>query len=203
MSDPFAVHPAVLATLSDVAGAVTLAVVVVGAVVFLYAGLRITGEGGKEVKDRAYRIRRFWFVGLLVVGLVTSGVVLAGNLPYPETSTTQVAPGVTQIHEETAEDPVVVNVTGRQWAWDIGQRELPADRPIEFHVTSADVNHGFAIYRDDTLVAQVQAMPGYTNVLVLEFDRPGEYEIRCLEYCGTAHTAMRDRITVVEDRTEG
>lgn len=193
------VPPIVPLTLSDVAGALTLTVMVVGATVFLLTGLRISQDGGKEVKQRAYRIRKFWFIGLLVVAVVMSGVVLGGNLPYTETPTTKVAPGVTQVSQSDATNPVVVDVTGRQWAWEIDQRELPADRPIMFRVTSADVNHGFAIFRDGTLIAQVQAMPGYTNILILEFDRPGEYQIKCLEYCGAAHTAMRDKITIVEE----
>lgn len=193
------IPPIVPLTLSDVAGGLTLAVMVGGAIVFLFTGLRIGQDGGKEVKKRAYRIRTYWFIALLVVALGTSGVVLGSSLPYPEAGTTEVAPGVTQVSESDAENPVVVNVTGKQWAWEIEQRELPADRPIEFRVTSEDVNHGFAIYRDDTLIAQVQAMPGYTNVLILEFDRPGEYQIQCLEYCGAAHTAMRDQITIVEE----
>jgi cytochrome c oxidase subunit 2 len=192
------ISPIVPLALSDVAGGLTIAVMVVGAIVFLFTGLRISQEGGKEVKKRAYRIRKFWFLGLLVVALVTSGVVLGGNLPYTETGTTKVASGVTQVSQSDATNPVVVDVTGRQWAWQIEKRELPADRPLEFRVTSADVNHGFAIYRDSTLIAQVQAMPGYTNVLILKFDRPGEYQIRCLEYCGAGHTAMRDQITIVE-----
>lgn len=194
--------PLLVLTISDVAGGLTLAVMLIGAVVFLLTGLRIAQDGGKEVKKRAYRIRKYWFAGLLVVAVLMSSVVVAGHLPYPEASTTQVAPGVTQVSQADAEDPVVVEVTGIQWAWQIERRELPADRPIEFRVTSDDVNHGFAIYRNDTLVAQVQAMPGYTNVLILEFDRPGTYQIRCLEYCGAAHTQMRDQITIVENGTE-
>jgi hypothetical protein len=40
------------------------------------------------------------------------------------------------------------------------------------------------------IVGQVQAMPGYTNVLVMRFDRPGSYQIRCLELCGQYHHIM-------------
>jgi heme/copper-type cytochrome/quinol oxidase subunit 2 len=42
--------------------------------------------------------------------------------------------------------------------------------PVEFQVTSADVNHGFGIYdRSGRLLAQTQAMPGITNRLVYTF----------------------------------
>jgi cytochrome c oxidase subunit II len=33
-------------------------------------------------------------------------------------------------------------------------------------------------------------MPGYTNHLVLQLSEPGDYTVRCLEYCGPGHSAM-------------
>ena len=44
----------------------------------------------------------------------------------------------------------------------------------EFCVKTEDVTQGMGIYTPDmTLVAQVQAMPGYTNALVHTFDKLG------------------------------
>lgn len=75
--------------------------------------------------------------------------------------------------------------------------ELPAGEVVEFRVTSIDVTHGFAIYDDTgTLVAQTQAMPGYVNRLRWKFDKPGTYNILCLEFCGLAHANMRASFTV-------
>lgn len=74
---------------------------------------------------------------------------------------------------------------------------LPADKPVEFRVTSLDVTHGFAIYDDqDQLIAQTQAMPGYVNRLRWKFEKPGEYRILCLEFCGLAHAFMVGTFTV-------
>jgi cytochrome c oxidase subunit 2 len=39
-------------------------------------------------------------------------------------------------------------------------------------------------------------MPGYTNRLIYQFDQPGTYTIRCLEYCGIGHQAMLRTLTV-------
>ncbi|MGH8337220.1 MAG: cytochrome oxidase, partial [Gammaproteobacteria bacterium] len=76
---------------------------------------------------------------------------------------------------------------------------VQADSPVEFRVTSSDVNHGFAIYAPDgRIVTQVQAMPGFTNKLVYTFTQPGTYRVMCLEYCGVAHAVMTSEITVVE-----
>jgi cytochrome c oxidase subunit II len=92
----------------------------------------------------------------------------------------------------------VVEVVGHQWFWKISESRLPADATVAFHVTSADVNHGFAIYDEDLrVVAQTQAMPGYVNVLRVRFPRPGSYRVLCLEYCGLVHHGMAASLEVV------
>jgi cytochrome c oxidase subunit 2 len=53
------------------------------------------------------------------------------------------------------------------------------------------VNHGFALYDDQLhLLAQIQAMPGFTNKVRHRFTAPGKYKILCMEYCGLAHHGM-------------
>jgi cytochrome c oxidase subunit II len=92
---------------------------------------------------------------------------------------------------------VRVAVTGGQWAWMLSSRQVPAGVPIEFAVAALDVNHDFAIYDPHgRLLAQVQAMPGYSNHLVYLFHAPGVYTVRCLEYCGLDHHMMTASLTV-------
>lgn len=93
----------------------------------------------------------------------------------------------------------VVEVIGHAWYWEIlPNNTVQAGSVVEFRVTSADVNHGFAIYGPDgRIVAQTQAMPGYTNKILYTFHQPGTYTVRCLEYCGIAHTRMTATIHVV------
>lgn len=98
----------------------------------------------------------------------------------------------------------VVNVIGRQWSWEFSTNQVEAGVPVEFRVTSADVNHGFAIYAPDgRIVVQTQAMPGFTNKILYTFDQPGTYMVRCLEYCGLAHHVMEAPINVVASATGG
>ena len=95
--------------------------------------------------------------------------------------------------------PVTVAVTGAQWNWTLSRTRIPMGVPVEFAVSAGDVNHGFGIYDPQgRLVAQVQAMPGYTNRLVYVFAVPGMYTVRCLEYCGLAHHTMTTSLTVTE-----
>lgn len=102
------------------------------------------------------------------------------------------------IRRGVAGQPTVrVHVLAQQWAWTFSQDKVPVGVPIEFDVTAGDVNHGFGIYDPQgQLVAQTQAMPGYSNHLIFTFEQPGVYDIRCLELCGTPHFLMASQLTV-------
>lgn len=169
--------------MQEIAWYLTVLLVALAAAVFLYvvahSGDRVEHERVKRPADRL-RTGLFWL--LVVVGVIVAGVTLR-DLPYAA--------------ETRAPVDQVVNVTAHQWYWDIDETELTTGHPVEFRITSDDVNHGFGIYDADTrLVAQAQAMPGYTNRLRHTFDRPGTYRILCLEFCGIGHHAMEAELDV-------
>lgn len=160
----------------------TMLVVAAIAVVFVIVRLRSdTASDYGGVQTTAYRIRDRLFWGMLVLGLAIMALTLR-DLPY------------VQAGEPAA--PQVVTATGFQWYWEIGRDSVVAGQPVEFQITSADVNHGMGIYDADTrLLAQAQAMPGYINRLRYTFDKPGKYRLMCLEFCGLAH---HDMISVLD-----
>ena len=91
----------------------------------------------------------------------------------------------------------VVRVNARQFFWRVVPATIPANREVQFRLTSSDVNHGFGIYDPDQhFVAQVQVVPGKTQVLVHTFKEPGHYRILCLEFCGFGHAVMQGTFTV-------
>jgi cytochrome c oxidase subunit 2 len=144
-------------------------------------------EDYAPLQKRAYRLRLVLFWGVVMVFGPTMIYTLV-NLPYDAAH----ARGV-----EDARPPQVIQATGYLWYWELSETEIVAGHPVEFRVTSADVNHGFGVYGTDMkLVAQVQAMPGYINTLRHTFEQPGTYRIMCLEYCGTVHHAMVTELTV-------
>ena len=97
----------------------------------------------------------------------------------------------------------VVDAVGGQWYWRLSADTVQTGSPVEFRVTSADVNHGFAIYAPNgRIVTQTQAMPGYTNKVLITFTRPGTYTVQCLEYCGLGHVPMNATFQVVDARGE-
>lgn len=139
------------------------------------------------VQGTAYRIRTAGFWLLVLVGLPIS-IWLLREAPYAA----------------SAAAPQVVNATGYQWYWELDRTEVAAGKPVEFRVTSIDVNHGFGIYDEaGKLVAQTQAMPGYVNRLTYTFKTPGAYRVLCLEYCGLAHHTMTAEIVVAKGGIDG
>ena len=164
---------------SAIAGTLVIALF---AIVARSAGTRGNAD---EVAAAATRWRRTTFWGLVVLFVPAMAFSLT-KTPYDRES----VPGT-----------VVIQATGSQWVWQIMPDSVPAGVPVEIRVTGADVNHGFGIY-DAThrLVAQTQAMPGFTNVLRYTFTTPGTYRIHCLEYCGLGHHTMSSQVTVTAAR---
>ncbi|USZ69429.1 cytochrome c oxidase subunit II [Halorussus salilacus] len=79
--------------------------------------------------------------------------------------------------------------------------EVPANSTLTFHVTSADVIHGFEVVGTN---ANTMAVPGQVATFTVEVDGPREYGLLCNEYCGSAHHAMEGTVKVVpEDEFDG
>jgi cytochrome c oxidase subunit 2 len=171
--------------IQSIAWQVTVVLVVLVALGFLFVARRASERSDYEpIKSKASRTRGIVFWALVLVSIAVIAVSL-GHLPYAARA------GGSDVAE-------VIRATGHQWRWDLSKTEVTAGKPVEFHVTGADVNHGFGIYDPQLrLVAQTQAMPGYTNVLRHTFAQPGTYRILCLEYCGLAHHAMMAELTVL------
>ncbi|HQX62805.1 MAG TPA: hypothetical protein PK593_05025 [Thermomicrobiales bacterium] len=145
---------------------------------------RVAPEPAINAKTAMLRKRLVFPIGVvLLVGLAVSMYWM----PYPS------------VRGRTLGQPeMTVKVSAVQWAWDIGEKQLPANTRIEFELTTVDVNHNFAIYSPDgVLLTQAQVMPGYTNKLIFEFDKPGTHTVRCLEYCGIWHQIMVAVLTIV------
>jgi cytochrome c oxidase subunit 2 len=69
--------------------------------------------------------------------------------------------------------------------------ELTAGEYVEFVATSGDVTYGFGVFRtDNTMVFQMQVLPGRENHIIWRFDEPGYYDIRSTEYSGPEHSGM-------------
>lgn len=81
-----------------------------------------------------------------------------------------------------------------------GPVKVKAGETVKFVARSLDVNHGFSVLQSskgmDSPLMQMQVIPGYDNVFYYTFKEPGQYTIRCLEYCGWNHPFMVSQITI-------
>jgi cytochrome c oxidase subunit II len=173
--------------IQDVVWSISIVLMGALALVFIWvatgASVAIANYG--PVIDSAYRWR-VWLFGLALVVLIGTNFKTVGELPYINT--------LPQLPAAAVQPTQVV---AQQWNWTITPSTFKVGQTAEFYVTSKDVNHGFGLYDPEfRIVAEVQAMPGYTNVLRYTFKEPGTYQVLCLEYCGVAHHAMQAEIKV-------
>ncbi|MBV8217764.1 MAG: cytochrome c oxidase subunit II [Solirubrobacterales bacterium] len=99
-------------------------------------------------------------------------------------------------------NPLVVKVTGIQFAWSFtypnGQTypilRLPIDQHVKLEITSNDVIHSFWV---PNFAQKQDAVPGQINPLVITPDRLGHYPVICTELCGLGHALMRSEAIVM------
>lgn len=96
---------------------------------------------------------------------------------------------------------VTIDVTGQQWWWDVRYRSntpsrefstandlvIPAGVPVQLNLRSRDVVHSFWVPK---LAGKMDMIPGQTNRIRIEADRPGIYRGQCSEFCGMQHAQM-------------
>jgi cytochrome c oxidase subunit 2/cytochrome aa3-600 menaquinol oxidase subunit 2 len=178
--DPAGPAAAQIATLWWVmlAGAALIFVLVIGLIAIAFA----RGGGGTGST-------RVWIVGL---GLVFSMTVLAALLGYGLVVGERLLP---------RQDSGVVSVQAeaRRWSWrftyDVAPGlvtenvlHIPAGRPIDVAITTADVIHSFWVPR---LAGKLDAIPGHVNVLRIEADLPGRYHGASAEFSGEGYAAHK------------
>jgi cytochrome c oxidase subunit II len=92
---------------------------------------------------------------------------------------------------------LTVEVIGHQWWWEVrypGTRAVTANEihiPVGARVNlvgkTADVIHSFWVPK---LNRKIDLIPGRTNRIVLQADRPGRFRGECYEFCGLQHAHM-------------
>ncbi|MEC5423743.1 cytochrome C oxidase subunit II [Virgibacillus sp. C22-A2] len=155
--------------------------------VFAFVAMNSTEKKDYEpIKKKWYKARTFYGSALIIFFLIITIYTLR-DLPYNQPAYGE------------GREPEIVDVEALQFGWNISETQFKTGEPIEFHVTSADVTHGFGIYdKNLNLIAQTQAMPEYTNKVYITFEQPGTYKILCMEYCGLAHHLMVMEIEVTD-----
>lgn len=91
-----------------------------------------------------------------------------------------------------------VTVQAQQFGWAVQPAAVRAGEPVEFRLTSKDVQHGFGVYDGTKLLFQVQvpARREHVQKYVYTFEETGSFDILCMEFCGFQHHQMRGVIRV-------
>ena len=93
--------------------------------------------------------------------------------------------------------PQQLSITGRQFAWTANPPRVRAGEKTRIELQAVDVNHAVGIYDpDNTLIKQVNVLPGVSQRIVVTFDKPGTYRLLCLEFCGVDHHLMQNNLEV-------
>ena len=136
---------------------------------------------------------------VFVLVLVSARTLWEVNVPPPQ--------------PREGDNTLFVTVVGRQWWWEYtyeryngrelglttaNELHIPAGeegvpRPVYLTLKSADVCHSFWVPR---LGGKTDLIPGRTNSMWFQTDRPGLYLGQCAEYCGTQHANMLIRVVV-------
>lgn len=126
----------------------------------------------------------------LELGWTIAPAVLLAALAIPTVST------IFALAREP-EGALPITVTARQWWWEYdygdgaitaNELHIPTGRPIRLALESGDIIHSYWIPK---LAGKQDVVPGRTNHLTIQADRPGTYLGTCVEYCGLSHANMR------------
>jgi cytochrome c oxidase subunit II len=133
------------------------------------------------------------------------GSAMAATMPssgmMAQASDPMTAPPIS-VGEDAAQNPLVVNVSGLQYAWIMtypetgivaGELRLPLDRPVRLNISANDVIHAFWV---PEFRLKQDAIPGQETHLSFTPNRIGTYPLICAELCGAYHGGMNTRVIV-------
>ncbi|HEY2534892.1 MAG TPA: cytochrome c oxidase subunit II [Xanthobacteraceae bacterium] len=129
------------------------------------------------------------------IGLLLSAVPLAVTLIWTMLALAAIA-------GPPANPALVLDVTARQWWWDVhysgaqpvdafetaNEIHIPVGKPVLLRLHAADVIHSFWVPK---LTGKTDVIPGQINQSWLQTDTPGRYLGQCSEFCGYQHAHMQ------------
>jgi cytochrome c oxidase subunit II len=98
----------------------------------------------------------------------------------------------------TSEDPkgaFTVRMIAQQYVFVPQCVLVPAGVPVRFRITSADVTHKLSFLGTNY---GLEAVPGAVSEATFKFEKTGDFNIPCHEFCGPGHYAMRGLLRVVQ-----
>jgi len=94
-----------------------------------------------------------------------------------------------------AVNPKVIEITAKKFQFTPSEITLKKGEPVILRMTSTDRVHGFMAkpFKIDTDIS-----PDKTTDVAITPDTAGNFTIICDHYCGTGHSNMKMKVTVVQ-----
>ncbi len=150
-------------------------------------GYKITREGkGGIIKDTLF----YSFVSFLIVLGVSLHIVTYHTIPWASID----------LNRAEIKSDKVFNITVEKHHFILPHEKMiiKCHEKALFKVTSNDLTYGFGLFRkDNSMVLQMQVVPGHLNDILWQFDKEGVYTIRSTEYSGPAGVDMTEKDAVV------
>jgi cytochrome c oxidase subunit 2 len=126
------------------------------------------------------------FVAFLVVTGVSLHLITHATIPWKPMDLNRSA--------VKADKTFTINIVKHKFILPPKKMTIKKGQIARFNVTSEDLTYGFGLFRkDNSMVFQMQVLPGYVNDILWHFDRPGIYSIRSTEYSGPKGIGMMEK----------
>lgn len=157
--------------------------------VIIWFTIKVTGKGkGLPVKPGLF----YSFVGMLTVLGVSLHIITFNTIPWAEMDLNR--------SDYKADKTFDITVKDHQFILPSEEMVINVGDKVLFEVTSEDLTYGFGLFRsDNSMLFQMQVVPGHRNDLLWHFDREGVYTIRSTEYSGPKGVYMikKDVVRVI------
>ncbi len=154
---------------------------------------RVT-RGGKSTAVRPALF--YTFVGFLTVLGVSLHIITYNTIPWAEMDLNR--------SDFKPDKTFSITVKDHQFILPSEKLVIHVNDKVLFDVRSEDLTYGFGLFRNDnSMLFQMQVVPGHKNDLLWHFDREGIYTIRSTEYSGPkgAYMILKDAVHVVRTGT--
>ena len=187
--------PPVLDPAGPYAGSITfltwvLLAIAAAVLLLVLTALWIAFRGKKRTRERLGGTAVIWAGGIILPVIVLTALLVWGLRLTSHLSEDRGPPA-----------DIRIQVTGEMWwwrvaymdpsgqllFWDANEIHIPVGRTVRVELRSADVIHSLWVPQ---LSGKVDMIPGRTNVMNIQADRPGVFGGHCAENCGGPHALM-------------
>lgn len=159
----------------------------------VWFSIKVTGKGkGLGVKSGIF----YTFVGFLTVLGVSLHLITYNTIPWAEMDLNR--------SDYKPDKTFVIKVKDHQFVMPSEKLVINVNDKVLFDVQSEDLTYGFGLFRkDNSMMFQMQVVPGHRNDILWHFDREGVYTIRSTEYSGPKGVFMilKDAVQVIPSGT--